>query len=48
VPAWVNRTLALESVDRPSNCFLKNSGDGYPANRRDVEVVVVCLEGSCP
>lgn len=48
VPAWVNRTLALSKVDRPSNCFLKYAAPGYPRNGRDDEVVVVCLEGKCP
>ena len=47
-PAWVNRTLALARVDRPSNCFMKYAATGYPGNKRPEEVVVVCLEGKCP
>ncbi|KAH7390446.1 hypothetical protein BKA66DRAFT_568393 [Pyrenochaeta sp. MPI-SDFR-AT-0127] len=48
VPAWVDRTLALRNVNRPSNCFLKYDAQGYPGNKREDEVVVACLEGKCP
>ncbi|KAF1851023.1 uncharacterized protein K460DRAFT_412646 [Cucurbitaria berberidis CBS 394.84] len=48
VPAWANRTQAMQSVDRPSNCFMKYAAEGYPGNKRQEETVVVCLEGKCP
>ncbi|KAF2737246.1 hypothetical protein EJ04DRAFT_550647 [Polyplosphaeria fusca] len=48
VPAWVNKTIGLEAVNRPSNCFLKFDAKDYPKNERLVEVVVLCLVGKCP
>lgn len=48
IPDWWNQTKAMaESGGMPYNCFLKSNDTGTGRNNKDIEVVSLCLPGSC-
>ena len=48
IPEWWNQTKAMaESGGMAYNCFLKSNDSNIGRNDRDIEVVTLCMPGSC-